>query len=330
MSIPFQLKGGLEENYAEIDERRTENIKAQLKDSLSSSKNAYTDAINDLKKQSIAYWKEQGRSDEWINERYNGDPEQSETNVIKDLQAGISSSNDPRVIEAMIESTAGLKSQFQADNVRTMGESFVQIPLQFMRGTKFVGGERLKNAAEVQIKKGASKIGLNKAKTTVVADAEGKVTASVAGEVTEKVTDAVKERTLKRAAKRGYKVGEAVGEGAGFGYFGSKVTGAAGAAANSTLYVTRNMLPKGAQQAMNSVEIALTKKYNALHELLKSSEKAYIAGRYGLYIAKNGIVGALSEGAEEAAQYLNSKTDFASKYGWNGASLENLIANDIL
>ena len=147
----------------------------------------------------------------------------------------------------MIESTAGLKAQFQADNVRTMGESFVQIPLQFMRGTKFVGGERLKNAAEVQIKKGASKIGLNKAKTTVVADAEGKVTASVAGEVTEKVTDAVKERTLKRAAKRGYKVGEAVGEGAGFGYFGSKVTGAAGAAANSTLYVTRNMLPKGAQ-----------------------------------------------------------------------------------
>jgi hypothetical protein len=43
-----------------------------------------------------------------------------------------------------------------------------------------------------------------------------------------------------------------------------------------------------------------------------------------------GAASAMSEGAEEGVQYLNSKEDFAKKYGWNAPSIGDIIANDFV
>lgn len=50
---------------------------------------------------------------------------------------------------------------------------------------------------------------------------------------------------------------------------------------------------------------------------------------FGAKTARAVAASQLSEAAEEAVQYLNSKEDFASKYGWGGMSLGDMIVNDI-
>ena len=47
-------------------------------------------------------------------------------------------------------------------------------------------------------------------------------------------------------------------------------------------------------------------------------------------LLREGLASAMSEGAEEGVQYLNSKEDFAKKYGWNAPSIGDIIANDFI
>jgi len=42
-----------------------------IKSKVASGDKHYNDIVNDLKNQSIKYWKSEGRSKEWIDSRYN-------------------------------------------------------------------------------------------------------------------------------------------------------------------------------------------------------------------------------------------------------------------
>ena len=50
---------------------------------------------------------------------------------------------------------------------------------------------------------------------------------------------------------------------------------------------------------------------------------------FGAKTARAVAASQMSEAAEEAVQYLNSKEDFASKYGWGGMSIGDMIVNDV-
>jgi hypothetical protein len=71
-------------------------------------------------------------------------------------------------------------------------------------------------------------------------------------------------------------------------------------------------------------------KYQNVYDKLLPKDWMRIGARYGLNAARRGFMQATSEGAEEGVQYLNSKEDFASKYGFGNASLGDLIINDFV
>lgn len=81
----------------------------------------------DLARQSKRYWQAQGMDQEWIKEHTEG--QNAEQNLLRDLTSGAISNNNPLMREAMLVSTKGLRAQRQADNMRTMWETGVQLGL---------------------------------------------------------------------------------------------------------------------------------------------------------------------------------------------------------
>jgi len=89
--------------------------------------------IEDLKNQSIKYWKNKGVSDEYIKDHYNsGNDDADLTNIMRDFNMGYTRNNDTRLQKAYFETQKGLKAQFQANNLRTMGEFPMQFAQQFV------------------------------------------------------------------------------------------------------------------------------------------------------------------------------------------------------
>jgi len=72
-------------------------------------------------------------------------------------------------------------------------------------------------------------------------------------------------------------------------------------------------------------------KYQHIYDkLLPQGTFRNVLAKYGVHIASNALVNSMQEGTEEGVQYLNSKEDFASKYGYSSASLGDLIINDFV
>lgn len=69
-------------------------------------------------------------------------------------------------------------------------------------------------------------------------------------------------------------------------------------------------------------------KYQAIYDKLLPKDWMRIAFAYGMNTTRRGVLQGMSEGAEEGVQYLNSKEDFAGRYGFGSASLGDLIVND--
>lgn len=117
----------MDENYGEIWEKRVENIQSMLKDTdftgdtNPEKSSTYNNVINELKKRSAKYWRENGWSEEQIKEHVYGD--EGDKHVIQDYIAGITSGAakdkngkdlffgellNPSFQKALIFSTAGL------------------------------------------------------------------------------------------------------------------------------------------------------------------------------------------------------------------------------
>lgn len=343
LAIPGQIRGGFAENYSEIGEKRKDKLYDAIGviSAFNDDPQAKTDILEDLKRQSIAYWRKQGRSEEWIKDKFysgvneKGKPvstEEDYKNVIQDFEMGITKNNDPRLREAMLNSTKGLKAQFWADNARTMGEMPVQLAMNFLP-TKPIS-----KFGEVALDGAGKKIMSSKLINKVVQTKAGKVISKVSGEAKEMLKDTEPgtysngfrraSNTLKDRLKSGYDAGATVGESLGFGFGGRTVFGAAGAGVREAAHLGSKLLTPETKEFLRVFGERTMNKYQKVYDKLLPKDWMRIGARYGMYTARRGMMQAMSEGAEEGVQYLNSKEDFASKYGFGNASLGDLIFND--
>lgn len=94
-ATPFELKGARDENYAEIADRRIENIKNLLNDTSftgdteNQDKSTYDRVMDELKSRSTKVWKQRGWSDEQIQKYLDG--EEGDKHVLQDYTSGITS-----------------------------------------------------------------------------------------------------------------------------------------------------------------------------------------------------------------------------------------------
>ena len=343
LAIPGQIRGGFAENYSEIGDKRKDTLYNQIGviSAFNDDPRAKTDILEDLKRQSIAYWRKQGRSEEWIKDKFysgvdeKGKPistEENYKNVIQDFEMGLTKNNDPRLREAMLNSTKGLKAQFWADNARTMGEMPVQLAMNFLP-TK-----PMAKAGEVIFDGAGKKIMSSKLINKVAQTKAGKVISKVSGEAKEMLKDTEPgtysngfrrtSSTLKDRLKSGYEAGSTVGESLGFGFGGRTVFGAAGAGVREAAHLGSKLLTPETKEFLRVYGERMMNKYQKVYDKLLPKDWMRIGARYGMYTARRGMAQAMSEGAEEGVQYLNSKEDFASKYGFGNASLGDLIFND--
>lgn len=343
LAIPGQIRSGFAENYSEIGEKRKDKLYDAIGviSAFNDDPQAKTDILEDLKRQSIAYWRKQGRSEEWIKDKFysgvneKGKPvstEEDYKNVIQDFEMGITKNNDPRLREAMLNSTKGLKAQFWADNARTMGEMPVQLAMNFLP-TKPIS-----KFGEVALDGAGKKIMSSKLINKVAQTKAGKVISKVSGEAKEMLKDTEPgtysngfrraSNTLKDRLKSGYDAGATVGESLGFGFGGRTVFGAAGAGVREAAHLGSKLLTPETKEFLRVFGERTMNKYQKVYDKLLPKDWMRIGARYGMYTARRGMMQAMSEGAEEGVQYLNSKEDFASKYGFGNASLGDLIFND--
>lgn len=343
LAIPGQIRGGFAENYSEIGDKRKDSLYNSIGiiSAFNDDPRAKTDILEDLKRQSIAYWRKQGRSEEWIKDKFysgvdeKGKPistEENYKNVIQDFEMGLTKNNDPRLREAMLNSTKGLKAQFWADNARTMGEMPIQLAMNFLP-TK-----PMAKAGEVIFDGAGKKIMSSKLINKVAQTKAGKVISKVSGEAKEMLKDTEPgtysngfrraSSTLKDRLKSGYEAGSTVGESLGFGFGGRTVFGAAGAGVREAAHLGSKLLTPETKEFLRVYGERMMNKYQKIYDKLLPKDWMRIGARYGMYTARRGMTQAMSEGAEEGVQYLNSKEDFASKYGFGNASLGDLIFND--
>jgi len=95
VSSYWQVKGGFDENYIETGDKRLDTTMSIIKSKVASGDKHYKDIISDLKNQSIKYWKSEGRSNDWINSRYNQNNDESLRNVLQDFYVGLTHNNSP-------------------------------------------------------------------------------------------------------------------------------------------------------------------------------------------------------------------------------------------
>ena len=140
-----------------------------------------------------------------------------------------------------------------------------------------------------------------------------------------------KSKTSVDAFRGGFDSGSAVGASLGFGSVGSVVTGAAAGTANTAIHLAKEALPNRARTIVDGFEEVVANKYMKVYDkLLKDREWLSLAAKYGYQASKQILGRSMEEGAEEAVQYINSKQDFASKYGFGGINFGDLIINDLV
>lgn len=340
ISSYWQVKGGLDENYVETGDKRLDTTMSIIKSKVASGDKHYNDIVNDLKNQSIKYWKSEGRSKEWIDSRYNQNNDESLRNVLQDFYVGLTHNNSPQMYKMVLDASKGLQAQFYTDNMRTMAEMPVQLGVQFATPVKPLA-KGTWTAIKDGVKAGKRAIYKNLLGKTIVDDAgnlavrsaeESAESAAVnAARQVEKYSNGyAKSRSLKEAFKKGYGAGSTIGESAGFGYGGSVVGGSVLGSANAATYLAKKALPENLRHAIDDIGERAMYKFQHIYDKVAPKQWQKLALAYTGNTLARGFASAMSEGAEEGVQYLNSKEDFAKKYGWNAPSIGDIIANDFV
>lgn len=340
ISSYWQVKGGLDENYVETGDKRLDTTMGIIRSKIASGDKHYKDIVNDLKNQSIKYWKSEGRSKEWIDSRYNQNNDESLRNVLQDFYVGLTHNNSPQMYKMVLDASKGLQAQFYTDNMRTMAEMPVQLGVQFATPVKPLA-KGTWTAIKDGVKAGKRAIYKNLLGKTIVDDAgnlavrsaeESAESAAVnAARQVEKYSNGyAKSRSLKEAFKKGYGAGSTIGESAGFGYGGSVVGGSVLGSANAATYLAEKALPENLRHAIDDIGERAMYKFQHIYDKVAPKQWQKLALAYTGNTLARGFASAMSEGAEEGVQYLNSKEDFAKKYGWNAPSIGDIIANDFV
>jgi len=224
--------------------------------------------------------------------------------------------------------------------MRTMAEMPVQLGVQFVTPVKPLA-KGTWTAIKDGVKAGKRAIYKNLLGKTVVDDAgnlavraaeESAESAAVnAARQVEKYSNGyAKSRSLKEAFKKGYGAGSTIGESAGFGYGGSVVGGSVLGSANAATYLAKKALPENLRHAIDDIGERAMYKFQHIYDKIAPKQWQKLALAYTGNTVARGLASAMSEGAEEGVQYLNSKEDFAKKYGWNAPSIGDIIANDFV
>lgn len=327
----YGIQSGFAENTTEAGQKRIDNFKELLSD------DKRKETIAELKERSKHYWKNRGWNDKQIKEYLEG--EEGDNRAINDYFTGLTKSlkdengqayvrdngfgfgmytnpiADPEVRNAELYSTQGLRALYDADNARTvMGNLF-----QTLVSITPTGSAR--KAFFAQMDKLGSRILSKEALNETVKDATGRVTAKTTGKAA---------KSFSKTLAEGYARGAQVGEMAGFGFPGEIIGGSVGALANATARIGIDKLPTATRNLLRSFENGVMHKYQDIYDkLLPNSKFGKALAIYGGRAAKTTAASMMSEAAEEAVQYLNSKENYAEKYGWGGMSIGDALINDI-
>ena len=322
----FGIKSGLAENTTEAGQKRIDNFKEML------SEKKRGGVIKELKERSKHYWKQQGWSDEQIKEYLDG--EDGDNRAINDYFTGLTQSlvdkegngyvkrngisvytnpiADPEVRNAELYSTQGLQALYDADNARTVAGNLFQTLVSITP----TGSAR--KAFFTQLDRLGSRILSKEVAAETVKDAAGRVTAKTAS------------KPFSKTMAEGYARGAKIAEMAGFGLPGEIIGGSIGALGNAAARIGIDKLPIATRNLLRSFEQGVMHKYQDVYDkLLPNSKFGKALTIYGGRAAKTTAASMMSEAAEEAVQYLNSKENFADKYGWGGMSIGDAIINDI-
>lgn len=340
-SIPGQIQGGFDENYAEVGDKYIDNFKKALNNTIV-GRTGYEDIIGELAKKSSAYWKAQGMSKEWIAKHTDITNEEGVNNVLRDALSGLAGvyTNDPRFKKAAVSAKLGLQALFEADNMRTMGKMPVSIATQLMPVNSVLG--KAKGFAYRQLDRAAGKAIAKRFGTRIETDAAGNIvarsTAKEGAEATAKATEEAagrysngfRKKTISETFKEGYNAGSTTSDLLGFGYAGHVAAGTIGGVTSTGARLAKQLLPKKWQAYVDNFGEQMMHKYQHIYDkLLPQGTFRNVLAKYGVHIASNALVNSMQEGTEEGVQYLNSLQDYASKYGYDGMSWGDLIMNDI-
>lgn len=339
---PLDYQSGVGENYQEITQRYGDNIRENLELQFKGKDLAKMPSVIQLQKDAIVKAKASGLSDKEAKELYDIHNTNGLSNVLQMFGNGQISSNDIRLNKAKVGATKGLKQQFMADNVRTMGATAAQTLVSCVDIT---GG------AGRFVSRAASKIGGSTISRKLASTTAGKVVSRVADSAKRAVSDvkAYKNSFVGDAINRGAELGADVSDVLGGGILGrgiGKVTGAAvGGATKAAKDAIWQAVPEQTKAGLAAFSSATFNKFTALGELLgakkakrfalkeiakhhKTADVLRYLGKYGYASARAAAVDHFSEGNEELVQYINSKEDFAKTYGYNSGNLAELLWND--
>jgi len=254
-SIPGQIQGGFDENYAEVGDKYIDNFKKALNNTIV-GRTGYEDIIGELAKKSSAYWKAQGMSKEWIAKHTDITNEEGVNNVLRDALSGLAGvyTNDPRFKKAAVSAKLGLQALFEADNMRTMGKMPVSIATQLMPVNSVLG--KAKGFAYRQLDRAAGKAIAKRFGTRIETDAAGNIvarsTAKEGAEATAKATEEAagrysngfRKKTISETFKEGYNAGSTTSDLLGFGYAGHVAAGTIGGVTSTGARLAKQLLPK--------------------------------------------------------------------------------------
>ena len=345
-ATPFQAEGVYDENKAELSEKKISNIKSFLKD-----ENAYDRVIANLHFNAIDSMLKQGFTLDQIKKRYGtyadtekgaqwNPTDEQVNNLIQDYTAGLIVCNDPAMLKANLVSSRGLEALYEANNIRTGGELAMHKAIELTpMGAAY---NKARGFVFNQLDKLGERIASKELVNEVTAQAGGKVTAKVANEATKAATveaekkagqryvNGFRRATTSEAFKHGAEVGAATAAAAGHGIVGTTVAGAIGGTVNAGLNLAKAALKPSQRAIINKFEEIALNKYQKFYDtMFFNKEWAKLVAKYGVKSAKSAALSGFTEGAEEAVQYMNSLEDYASKYGFGGMSISDLIANDI-
>lgn len=334
--------GAMAENRQEAGDKYLDNIASILENESISGEGKYQDVIQDLYKQSQKHYKSIGWTDSDIKKTFDPNTEEGQKNLLGDLVAGVTKSADPAVLKAAVLATKGLQAQYDANMMRTASEIPVQTlamtgltPEAFLKKTVSFAERALGRQVVSQSEKRLVNKVLQEGSEVTIASGERNMTSSAASRLSKdgmKYSNGYSKtpKTYAESFESGYDTGAQIGDALGLGFGGRVAGGAVGGGANVVAKAIRSSLPGRVQGMIDTFGERAMYKYQGVLDKMFTNNGSKLAAKYGVRIARNAATDALSEGAEEGVQYLNSLKNYAEEYGWGGMSLGDMIATDFM
>ena len=298
----YGIQSGFAENKTEAGQKRIDNFKELLQQKGDKTPDK---TIAELIDRSGQYWKKQGWSEEQINEYLKG--EEGKNHAINDYLTGLTKS---------LVDKSGNPYVFDGESKRPLYTNPIADPV--VQNAELYSTQGLQALYEA-----------DNARTVIGNLFQTLISITPTGSMRKAANMYLGEQGVKILSGN-YAKGAAIGEMAGFGVAGEVIGGSAYTLGHTLAKAGIEQLPTRAKNLFRSIEQGVMHKYQDVYDkLLPSSKFGKAAAIYGTRAAKTTSASMMSEGAEEAVQYLNSKEDYAKKYGWDGMSISDAIFNDI-